>query len=50
MSTLTTKERFREETPENYRSPGTTRSTGTIGPSTMELLSLLNSMEAKLAA
>ncbi len=47
MSTQIT---FTEETPENYRSPGSRRSPRDIGPSTRELLNLLNSIEDQVAA
>ena len=50
MSTQTRQITFTEETPENYRNPGSRRSTRDIGPSTRELLNLLNSIEDQVAA
>ncbi len=50
MSTQTMQITFTEETSQNYRSPGSRRSPRDIGPSTRELLNLLNSIEDQVAA
>ncbi len=50
MSTQTRQITFSEEISGNYRSPGSRRSPRDIGPSTRELLKLLNSIEDQVAA
>ena len=40
----------RQQTPENYRKPGNANLAVTLAPSTCEVLSILNGIEAKIAA
>ncbi len=50
MSTASKDTANRQETPENYRKPGNANLAATLAPSACEVLSILNGIEAKIAA
>ena len=46
MNTQAQETRNRDSHPENYRNPGSSRTVADMGPSTREMLGLLNALEA----